>query len=415
MIRKLRWKFVAINMLFVTTVLLAVFLSVFHSSRVSMRTNSTQLLQHVVQEEDSPGMMHPGKGTGTGKGDGGGGVQMPFFVVEIFSDSSSRFYGGTYYAMDDTETMQQIVDACLAENEDSGVLSQYNLRYLKSETSLGTRIGFVDISVEKATLNSLLVNSLQIGAAAIAVFFFFSYLFSGLATRPVEKAWLEQRRFISDASHELKTPLTVILSSADLLSEDLGEQSRETQYVDNIRSEGERMKKLVEGMLTLARSDTMQQKPALEALDLSDLTMDAALLFEPVVYEKGLELTYQVDEGVQVEGDRDKLRQIIGILLDNAIKYSPQGEKIALTLTKEEKHVRLQVENGGEPIPPEQLSHLFERFYRADSSRTDTTGFGLGLSIAQTIAQEHKGTIKAESDRRSTRFIVTLPLHHAAH
>lgn len=404
MIKKLRWKFVAIIMLFVTAVLLVVFLAVFHSSRASLEQNSSEILQRVVQA-DSLSLSYPGKGDK-------GSVQLPYFVVEMFSDSSYGFYGGNYYAMDNTDTLQTIVSECLTQEEASGTLSQYNLRYLRAQTKLGLRIAFVDMTMEKTTLRSLLINSLQIGAVALAVLFLFSYLISGIATKPVEKAWLEQRRFISDASHELKTPLTVILSSADLLSEDLMGQEQEVQYVDNIRSEGERMKKLVEGMLTLARSDATQQKTALGPVDLSDLTMDAALLFEPVVFEKGLELTYQVAENIRVEGDGDKLRQLIGILLDNAIKYSPAGEKIGLTLSTEDKHARLQVENRGDPIPVDQLHHLFERFYRADSSRTDTSGFGLGLSIAQTIAKEHRGAIRCESDARSTRFIVTLPLKH---
>ena len=247
-----------------------------------------------------------------------------------------------------------------------------------------------------------------IGLAAFAALFGFSYLLSGLITRPVEKAWQEQQRFLSDASHELKTPLTVILSSADLLAQSA--EGQEQGYVDNIRSESRRMKKLVESMLTLARADDGGHKLVFAPLDWSDVVTDTALLFEPVAFEAGRELLYSIDEGLRVSGDADKLRQLVGILLDNAIKYAPEHTPIRLTLAAEEKNARLTVENGGQPIPPEVVAHLFDRFYRADSARSGPEGFGLGLSIAQSIAREHQGAIRCESDSRSTRFIVTLPL-----
>ena len=134
----------------------------------------------------------------------------------------------------------------------------------------------------------------------------------------------------------------------------------------------------------------------------------AALRFEPVAFEAGRQLSYDIDEGITVTGSRDQLQQVAGVLLDNAIKYAPQGAGVHMTLTQAERKAVLTVENGGPPIPPEMLPHLFDRFYRADEARTQG-GFGLGLSIAQAIVREHKGTIRCESDRRSTRFIVTLP------
>ena len=168
------------------------------------------------------------------------------------------------------------------------------------------------------------------------------------------------------------------------------------------------MKKLVEEMLTLFRAESVRRETAFSEVDLSDVVTDAALRFEPVVFESGRRLLYTIDEGLQVSGDRDALERLTGILLDNAVKYAPQGTDIRLTLTHQDRTACLTVENGGPPIPAEVLPHLFDRFYRADGSRTQG-GFGLGLSIAQAIVREHKGTIRCESDRRSTRFIVTLP------
>ena len=169
------------------------------------------------------------------------------------------------------------------------------------------------------------------------------------------------------------------------------------------------MKKLVEEMLTLFRAESVRRETAFSEVDLSDVVTDAALRFEPVVFESGRRLLYTIDEGLQVSGDRDALERLTGILLDNAVKYAPQGTDIRLTLTHQDRTACLTVENGGDPIPPEVAAHLFDRFYRADSSRTGT-GFGLGLAIARAIAQNHKGNITCRSQEGLNRFSVTLPV-----
>ena len=239
--------------------------------------------------------------------------------------------------------------------------------------------------------------------------FGFSYLLSGLAVRPVERAWNEQQRFVSDASHELKTPLTVILSSSDLLAQEESPTKR-AQYLDNIRAESQRMRRLVEGMLTLARGDSGRAKTPMEPVALSELANETAMSFEPVAFEAGHPLEYELAENLTVRGRADDLRQVLAILLDNAVKYAPAGAPVRLTLRESGRDAALEVENPGDPIPPEQLAHLFDRFYRADASRSDHEGFGLGLSIAQSIVTAHRGTIRCRSDAQGTCFTVTLPL-----
>jgi signal transduction histidine kinase len=168
------------------------------------------------------------------------------------------------------------------------------------------------------------------------------------------------------------------------------------------------MKSLVEEMLTLARADNMAPAAPFTEVSLSDVAADCALAFEPVAFEAGKGLEYEITEGVTVSGDPDKLRRLISVLLDNAVKYG--SGTVRLSLQKTDRQARLTVSNPGDPIPPEQLEHLFERFYRADASRGEKTGFGLGLSIAETVAEEHKGTLRAESDTVSTRFTFTMLL-----
>ena len=409
MIGKLRWKVVALTMGTVTAVLILSLAAVFLSSRASLEGRSRQMLQQVLQ------------------GGGGAAAQetgsFSYFTVEVYPTGAavvteSRNFDLSPYLTDDdgddraerdqTAVLEEIVETCLARREDAGELPSFHLRYQRERTPFTLRIAFTDSSLDRSAIQSLVRTVALIGVAAFAVLFAFSYLLSGLITRPVERAWREQQRFLSDASHELKTPLTVILSSADLLAQNAG--GEEQRYVDNIRSESRRMKKLVESMLTLARADDGGHKLVFVPLDWSDVVTDTALLFEPVAFEAGRELLYDIAEGLRVSGDGDKLRQLAGILLDNAIKYAPEHSPIRLTLAAEEKSARLTVENGGEPMAPEVVAHLFDRFYRADGARSGPEGFGLGLSIAQSIVAEHRGAIRCESDSCSTRFIVTLPL-----
>jgi len=163
-------------------------------------------------------------------------------------------------------------------------------------------------------------------------------------------------------------------------------------------------------MLTLARADNMARTGEQVPVNLSDIATDAVLAFEPVAFEAGKSLTYDIEEPLTVTGEAEKLRRLISILLDNAVKYGAEGGTITLSLQRADRQAKLVVSNPGEPIPAEHLPHLFERFYRSDASRGEKSGFGLGLAIAQSIAQEHKAAIRAESDALSTRFIVTVPL-----
>ena len=409
MIRKLRLKLVAICMAMVTAVLAAVFLSVFFAMRQNVQDLSRQLLFRVAQESArSPGGQ-PDFGIAI---DGGRTILLPYFTVNVYPSGGAYFAdvtGGTYANLDDSEELTAILQDCLGQAETEGFIQDYHLRYLRQDKGLYIRLAFVDASMERAVLQEMMGSYLVIGAAALLLLLGASILLARWATRPVEQAWRQQRQFLSDASHELKTPLTVILSNAELL-ETAQLPDRPARWADNIHTEARQMRSLVEEMLTLARADNMVRTAVLAEVPLSDIAAGCALAFEPVAFEAGKPLDYQITEGVAVLGDRDKLRQLISILLDNAIKYGAAGGTITLSLEKTDRQARLTVSNPGEPIPAEQLPRLFERFYRADASRGEQSGFGLGLPIAQTIAEEHRGTLKAESDAASTRFIFTMPL-----
>ena len=409
MIRKLRLKFVAICMALVTAILAVVFFSVYLSMARNISDLSRQVLYRVSQEETIGGMTRPDISIAIG----GDRVLLPYFTVNVWPSRgggyTAQITGGTYSNLEDTEELTAILQDCLSQNRQEGTVSGYHLRYLRQDNGLYEKLAFVDMSMEQAVLRRMMGSYLVIALAALSLLLGVSVLLSHWATRPVEKAWKQQRQFLSDASHELKTPLTVILSNAELL-EQTELPDKPARWTDNILSEAGRMRSLVEEMLTLARADNMVRTAVMAEVSLSDVAADCALAFEPVAFEAGKPLEYQIADGTLVLGDGDKLRQLISILLDNAIKYGADGGTITLSLQKTDRQARLTVSNPGDPIPPEQLGRLFERLYRADVSRGEKSGFGLGLPIARTIAEEHKGTLRAESDAGSTRFIYTMML-----
>lgn len=404
MIRKLRWQFVAACMGLIAAVLAIVFGCVWASAQNALEHSSHMALEQALSRRGGdllPGFRQNG---------GDDQVLLPYFTVQVWG-TTVYVTGGTYSGLEDTDALTAILTDCLSQEADEGSLPGYALRYLRQDDGLYTQIAFVDISLETAALRQMMASYLRIGLLSLLLLAGASFLLSLRVTRPVERAWRQQRQFFSDASHELKTPLTVILSNAEMLeTSDLPE--RESRWRDNILSESRQMKTLVEEMLTLSRTEDAQRKPTVADVDLSDLSEDCALAFEPVAFEAGKPLSWDVTPALTVSGDGEKLRRLLSILLDNAAKYGAPGEGIVLSLRAERGQAILSVANGsgGHPIPPEELPRLFERFYRADASRGEQSGFGLGLPIAQAIAKEHHGALRAESDEQATRFTFTLPL-----
>ncbi len=395
MIRKLRLKIVGISVVTVAVVLVSALVILALSTRSQMAQSSEARLYEALEGKLEKSELPGSSG-------------LPCFVAEVYSGGTIRLSGSSYYNLQDEEMVLHIVQAALEREDDSGVLGDYSLRYLRRIGVVSVRIAFTDCTMEQATMRSLLLRSGLVALAALAVLAGLSYCLAGLVVGPVKRAWQEQKQFVSDASHELKTPLTVILSSSELAAEEQDVQ-RTKQYVEGIHAESLRMKALVEDMLTLARTES-GTRPETEAVDLSDTVLESVLAFEPVAFESGRELVYDIQPELTVMGSGVQLRRLTDILLDNAVKYAAEGTPIRLLLRQEGRCAALRVENRGETIPAEKLRHIFDRFYRADESRSGGEGFGLGLAIAQSIAQSHGGSIGCASEEGVTRFIVTLPL-----
>lgn len=277
---------------------------------------------------------------------------------------------------------------------------------------MGMKIAFVDRSLEINTLTSLVKTSLLVGFGSLLAFFLISLFLGKWALRPVEKAWLQQKQFVADASHELKTPLTVIRANADIvLSHPQETVQEQAQWIEYIQAEANRMTTLVNNLLFLARTDEAKSSIIMSSINLSDIVWGCVLPFEPVAFEQDKTLQTDIVPGLYVIGDENQIKQLLGILLDNACKYSGQRGTISVKLTKNSEHkVILAVNNTGSYIPPDQQEQIFERFFRLDKSRSrEHGGYGLGLAIARSIVRMHNGKISVQSTQETgTTFTVVL-------
>lgn len=240
-----------------------------------------------------------------------------------------------------------------------------------------------------------------------------SFFLARMSLRPVEHAFSEQQRFVQDASHELKTPLTVILANLSILKSHPDATIREEQrWLQNTEAEARRMQELTERLLFLAKTDATRLPTARKRLSLSTLVESTALPFTALAFERSLTLETEIQPGLSVQGDAQTLAQLLVILIDNALKYAAPKTTVTVHLIRSKKQALLSVHNEGEIIPKDALPHLFDRFFRVDKSRARAAGgYGLGLAIAKAIALSHGGNIRAESSAcAGTSFFVSLPL-----
>ncbi len=400
MLKKLRIKIVCFTMTIVTVMLCVIFGLVYYFTAENLEAESVSMMQTIASDPFRLG--RPGERPEE--------VQLPYFALQIGQRGEVLAMGGGYYDLSDQGFIEEVLTASLAGEEDTGILKAYNLRYCRVATPLSRNIVFADMSSEQATLNNLIRTSVFIGILSLLVFFAISLYLAHIAVKPVEQAWEQQKQFVADASHELKTPLTVIMTNAELLQNPGQDEAAREQSSHNILTMSHQMRGLVEGLLDLARVDNGAAKMAFAEVDLSRLVSDGLLPFEPVYFEQGLELVSDLEPGIRVKGSDSHLRQVVDILLDNAMKYSDPRAQISVTLKKQGNAGLLTVVNPGEPISREDLKNIFKRFYRVDTARNMNRSYGLGLSIAEGIVQEHRGKIWAESSGGQNSFFVQLPL-----
>ena len=314
-------------------------------------------------------------------------------VLQTFTES--------IYSIDE-ETAIEYAEKVTDGNKERGWLSNY--RYKIFSTDFGTGVVFVDGSMSRSVMmqSTTIAGIVLLVCAALVLALIF--LLSKKAVKPIAESYEKQKQFITDAGHELKTPLTLILTNLHIAEAELGQN----EWLDDIRSEGDRMSELVNQLVALSRMDEDSHAVENSEVALGELVTNTVLEFEPLAKDREKTIVANIDNTVIYNGDEALLRRLVGILMDNAIKYCDNGGEITVALHKGRRIV-LTVENTYSGVSELELNRLFDRFYRADKARTFTGGYGIGLSMAKSIVEKHKGEITAyKRDNSYIGFKITL-------
>ena len=320
----------------------------------------------------------------------------------LFNDDGevSQVFTDAIYAIDEEMAVKYAKE--VKDGGERGWISSY--RYKVFSSDLGTGVVFVDGSVNLSVLMQTTTIAGLVLLACAALVLVLILILSGKAVKPIAESYEKQKQFITDANHELKTPLTLILANLDIAEAELGKN----EWLEDIRTEGNRMTELVGQLVALSRMDEDEQELVATEVSIGEIVLDTVSEFEPLAKERGKTLFSDVDKYVTCNGDEALLYRLIGILLDNAVKYCDNGGEICLTLNRG-RRVVLTVENTYAAVDEIELGRLFDRFYRADKARTFTGGYGIGLSMAKAIVEKHHGEITAyKKDSAHIGFKVVL-------
>lgn len=412
MLRGLRRKFVIIVMALVGSVLVVGLGSSFYSAYRTQQTLVAESLEHCMRRGTVERLM-------LGERPHDDDDRMYNLLSLCVDVSSDGIVIGTSDApvSINADVLSSVVEQVVSGEQTEGTDRGAHIAW--TSTVLGTggwRIAIADTSATESLLREQALHDIVIVVLALAALFAISWWLSDWALRPVQLAWDQQRRFVADASHELKTPLAVILANLQILQADDGLDDDARRWVESTEDEAQHMKALVGDLLQLARADETvaggaQSAMRHEDVDLSELVESCSLEFDALAFERGCSIEEHVEQGVHVSGDPTWLGRLVRILIDNACKYADPGTSVDVTLATRGSKATYSVHNLGTPIDPEDLPHVFERFYRSDKarSREDAGGFGLGLAIAKSIAEAHGGTIAVTSTTdEGTTFTVTL-------
>lgn len=394
MFKKSRRKIVASIMSVLVLLWVGTLGVIYASSYFEMvKENRKMLMAHADMYELSqpmngmlPGMRDPNEGRR------GRIEDSPMFRLSTFYTVALSYEGEVLEIRNDQPTLHTNLEleelACdiVSKNRITGTESSLAFYVMDKESYI--LVAFMDNTVINKSAATLFRYTLLFGGVALVAFFFLSIFLARKIVQPLEESYQKQKQFISDAGHELKTPVSVVSANAELLARELGEN----QWLANIQYENERMGMLIGQLLELARTESV--KPRMEQIDFSRLVNGEALPFESVAFEKGLVLTCNIEPEITLEGNSTQLKQMVSILLDNAIRHSEKKGEVYLHLCKDHNLAKLSVINAGAEIPMEQRTQIFERFYRVDTARnSEDKHYGLGLAIAKAIVTAHKGKI----------------------
>ena len=307
----------------------------------------------------------------------------------------------------DKESVDVYIKKAVANKSERGFIGQF--RYAKKMDDKMTRLLFLDCGRKLDSFRTFMWTSILVGLLGCIIVFIVFLFVAGRIIRPITESYEKQKRFITDAGHEIKTPLTIIGANLDLLESDYGEN----ESLSDIRTQAERLSALTGDLVYLSKMEEVENAPVKVEFPISDLIAETAQQFNAIAQAQKKTYRVQIEPNLAMNASPDAVRHLVSILLDNAMKYSPEDGIVTLDLSARKKDLILSVFNTAEtPVSNENLSHLFERFYRTDASRnSETGGYGIGLSIAQAIVAAHNGKITAETVNGSDfKITVTMPL-----
>jgi len=437
-----RKKFIILNLALVGTVLLAVLIAVGAYIYGSFWTELETTMNQVLEPFGNPDFMRMPADENGGAGDGqfpftfeNGGSFNPPAMPENAPDNTAYSrrsiiqninydkkitvlaytQGNISVISSETDLSSEEIALAVSEiltlDENFGKLGDMGLIYSKAGDTGFMRIALASRSYITNPTIKLVLILFAIFAGAMVVFFFVSRYISALAVKPLEKSTEMEKQFVADISHDLKTPLTVILANNSILRENEDSTiAEQKQWIDSTDESAKSMQDMINEMLTLSQMDSPQISVEKSEVNLSDVATKAAIMMESIAYENGVEFTYDnISENINVIANRDYVQRICASLLNNAMKYEPRGGKIEVSLSAHKKKAYLTVANRTAVIPGEDLEHIFERFYRADKSRTGKEGHGLGLSISKRMAELMDGDIEVKSNKEcGTEFTLIL-------
>lgn len=442
MIKKLRYKFLAVTMLCIGMLFAAILLSINLYMTFSSQRQGYDLLERIA---DTPTPDNAGDAASQASDDAPAAGRLPghdapgapdytpepdrrrpanyldaFRVFHISYDKTGNVLNVSYNRQSElTEAdILQLGEKMWQKNPDASEergIVQSRYLYLIRDRDTFWQVYFLDYSMERSMTGRLFYLCLFVGLIGMLILFAATFWLSGWMIKPVQNAFEKQKQFIADASHELKTPLTIINANAEVLSGSIGENKWLTHILEQTR----RMNALVRDLLDLAKLDASERKPELTEINLSRAVSAAALSFESLAFETQKTYQMQIEENLFGRGNEQAVRQLVTILLDNAFKYSGHNGVVTIRLHAKGKNSErarsetqkkiLTVRNTGSGIAPEDQKHIFERFYRSDDSRSrQSGGYGLGLSIAASIARTHKARISVQSDGHSYTQITVI-------
>lgn len=431
MFKKLRNRLLLVNMIIISALLLGSFAVIYFITYRNIQTSTTENLHQIIDFDRRMRMaVPPGDTMPNGSEnmrrpnmpeEGRRGMpndidsradMMAQFVVHVSETGEVTEVRSPFEV--DLESESFDIKEMISDADSRGVISYSGgyWAYLAQKSHDGYHIGFVDYTSERRILFNLLMILLAVWVAALAAAFIISLSSANKSIRPVEESYNRQKQFVADASHELKTPLTTINTNIDVLLDNADVSGEEKKWLEYIKSETERMTKLTNDLLYLARLDHTEDEPVACVSAFSEAAENVILTMEAVAFEKNISFNYEIAPQICVCAPEEQLRQIIMILLDNAMKYTPEGGRIDMSLAREKGEAVLKVRNSGEGIADEDMKHIFDRFYRADKSRArESGGYGLGLAIAKSICESCGGDIYVESEiGKYAEFTVRLKL-----